>query len=76
MSTLFIYYLFPSSGSRTDEPEELTFHRAPLSNDQDHLIFDTQQRPSSSQQPSLDDLDVTPEKEGMILSYTGPSNLL
>ncbi|KAM7368998.1 hypothetical protein PAMP_013298 [Pampus punctatissimus] len=53
-----------SIGSHTDEPEELTFHRTPLFNDQDQLIFDTQMRPSSSLQPSLGDLDVTPEKEG------------
>ncbi|XP_033503413.2 ciliogenesis and planar polarity effector 1 isoform X1 [Epinephelus lanceolatus] len=53
-----------SIGSSTDEPEELTFHRTPLPNDQDQLTFDAQQRQSSSQQPSLDDLDVTPEKEG------------
>ncbi|XP_078126837.1 ciliogenesis and planar polarity effector 1 isoform X7 [Sander vitreus] len=53
-----------SIGSHTDEPKELTFHRTPLPNDQDHLTFDAQQRQSSSQQPSLDDLDVTPEKEG------------
>uniref|UniRef100_A0A8C4H2B9 Protein JBTS17 n=1 Tax=Dicentrarchus labrax TaxID=13489 RepID=A0A8C4H2B9_DICLA len=56
-----------SIATHTDEPEELTFHRTPLPNDQDQLIFDAQQRQSSLQQPSLDDLDVTPEKEGMIL---------
>ncbi|XP_042251450.1 ciliogenesis and planar polarity effector 1 isoform X3 [Thunnus maccoyii] len=50
--------------SRTDEPEELTFHRTPLPNDQDQLTFDTQMKLSSSPQPSLGDLDVTPEKEG------------
>ncbi|XP_037609215.1 ciliogenesis and planar polarity effector 1 isoform X4 [Sebastes umbrosus] len=50
--------------SRTDEPEELKFHRTPLPNDQDQLPFDAQQRQSSSQQLSLHDLDVTPEKEG------------
>ncbi|XP_034751796.1 ciliogenesis and planar polarity effector 1 isoform X2 [Etheostoma cragini] len=53
-----------SIGSHTNEPEELTFHRTPLPNDQDQMTFDAQQRQSSSQQPSLDDLDVTPEKEG------------
>ncbi|XP_051268723.1 ciliogenesis and planar polarity effector 1 isoform X1 [Dicentrarchus labrax] len=53
-----------SIATHTDEPEELTFHRTPLPNDQDQLIFDAQQRQSSLQQPSLDDLDVTPEKEG------------
>ncbi|KAG8010704.1 Protein JBTS17 [Nibea albiflora] len=53
-----------SIGSHTDEPEELIFVRTPLPYDQDQLIFDAQQRQSSSQQPSLDDLDVTPEKEG------------
>lgn len=63
--------LFSCSGSRTDEPEELTFHRTPLSNDQDQLTLDAQRRQSHSQQLSLDDLDVTPEKEGMILGYTG-----
>ncbi|KAM7392880.1 hypothetical protein PAMA_007814 [Pampus argenteus] len=52
-----------SIGSHTDEPEELAFHRTPLPNDQDQLTFDTQMRPSSSLQPSLGDLDVTPEKE-------------
>ncbi|XP_027137955.1 ciliogenesis and planar polarity effector 1 isoform X4 [Larimichthys crocea] len=53
-----------SIGSRTDEPEELIFLRTPLPYDQDQLIFDAQQRQSGSQQSSLDDLDVTPEKEG------------
>ncbi|KAM9338429.1 ciliogenesis and planar polarity effector 1 [Symphorus nematophorus] len=53
-----------SNGSHTDEPEELTFHRTPLSNDPDQLTSDSQQRQSSSQQLCLDDLDVTPEKEG------------
>ncbi|XP_032394686.1 ciliogenesis and planar polarity effector 1 isoform X3 [Etheostoma spectabile] len=52
-----------SIGSHTNEPEELTFHRTPHPNDQDQLTFDAQQRQSSSQQPSLDELDVTPEKE-------------
>ncbi|XP_040012827.1 ciliogenesis and planar polarity effector 1 [Xiphias gladius] len=47
----------------TDEPEELTCHRMALPNEQDQLTFDAQQRKSSSQKPSLDDLDVTPEKE-------------
>ncbi|XP_070707145.1 ciliogenesis and planar polarity effector 1 [Pempheris klunzingeri] len=50
-----------SIGSCTDEPEDRTFHRTPLPDDP--LTFDAQQRQSSSQQPSLDDLDVTPEKE-------------
>ena len=60
-------YLLPCSGSCTDEPEEVTFHKTPLPVDQDQLTFDSQQR----QQPSLDDLDVTPEKEGIILySYS------
>lgn len=63
----------PCSGSCTDEPEELTFHRTPLPNDE--LTFDAQQRQSSSQQPSLDDLDVTPEKEGMVLICSGSSKL-
>ncbi|XP_073334518.1 ciliogenesis and planar polarity effector 1 [Pagrus major] len=53
-----------SNGSRTDEPEELTFLRTPLPNDQYQLTFDAQMRQSSPQPPSLDDLDVTPEKEG------------
>ncbi|XP_076614742.1 ciliogenesis and planar polarity effector 1 [Chaetodon auriga] len=53
-----------SIDSHTDEPEELMFHRTPLPHDEDHLTFDALQKQSSSQQPSLDDLDVTPEKEG------------
>ncbi|XP_059214508.1 ciliogenesis and planar polarity effector 1 [Centropristis striata] len=53
-----------SIGSHTDEPEELTFHRTPLPVDQDQQTFHAEQKQSSSQQPSLDDLDVTPEKEG------------
>ncbi|XP_029300430.1 LOW QUALITY PROTEIN: ciliogenesis and planar polarity effector 1 [Cottoperca gobio] len=60
-----------SIGSRTDEPEELTFHRTPLPNEQDQLTFNAEQRQSSSQQPSLDDLDVTPEKEGKDSSSEG-----
>ncbi|XP_040914910.1 ciliogenesis and planar polarity effector 1 [Toxotes jaculatrix] len=51
-----------SIGSYTDEPEELTCHRRP--DEQDQLTCDAQQRQFSSQNPSLDDLDVTPEKEG------------
>ncbi|XP_069569860.1 ciliogenesis and planar polarity effector 1 isoform X2 [Brachyistius frenatus] len=50
--------------SRTDEPEELTFHRTPLLTDEHQPISGAQQRQSSSQQLSLADLDVTPEKEG------------
>ncbi|XP_008284693.1 uncharacterized protein C5orf42 [Stegastes partitus] len=55
-----------SIGSCTDEPEELTFNRTPLPTDQQlsQLTLDSQQRQSSSQQAPLDDLDVTPEKEG------------
>ncbi|XP_051794635.1 ciliogenesis and planar polarity effector 1 isoform X2 [Acanthochromis polyacanthus] len=53
-----------SIASCTDEPEELTFQRTPLPSDQHQLTFDSLQRQSSSQQPSLDDLDVTSEKEG------------
>ncbi|XP_060918031.1 ciliogenesis and planar polarity effector 1 [Labrus mixtus] len=53
-----------SVGSGTDEPEELVFHSMPLPNDQEERSFDAQQRLSSSQQLCLDDLDVTPEKEG------------
>ncbi|XP_023135531.2 ciliogenesis and planar polarity effector 1 isoform X2 [Amphiprion ocellaris] len=53
-----------SIASCTDEPEELTFQRTPFPSDQHQLTFDSQQRQSSSQQPSLDDLDVTSEKEG------------
>ena len=36
-----------------------------LHHEQDQLMLDDQQRQSSLQQPCLDDLDVTPEKEGM-----------
>ncbi|XP_054468861.1 ciliogenesis and planar polarity effector 1 [Anoplopoma fimbria] len=60
-----------SIGSHTDEPAEQTFHSTPFSNDQDQLTFDAQQRQSSSQQPSHDDLDVTPEKEGKISDSEG-----
>ncbi|XP_028274109.1 ciliogenesis and planar polarity effector 1 isoform X3 [Parambassis ranga] len=49
-----------SIGTCTDEPEELTFHRTPLSVDQDQQTYDAEQRQSIS----LGDLDVTPEKEG------------
>ncbi|GAA6217096.1 uncharacterized protein C5orf42 homolog [Lates japonicus] len=54
-----------------EEPEELTFHRTPLPNDQDQLTLDAQRRQSHSQQLSLDDLDVTPEKEGKSSSSEG-----
>lgn len=64
MSTLFICYFSPCSGSHTDEPEDLTFLRTPLLNEQDQKTFDAQLRQSSPKPPSLDDLDVTPEKEG------------
>lgn len=37
----------------------------PFHHDQDQLTLDDQQRQSSLQQPCLDDLDVTPEKEGI-----------
>ncbi|XP_019938136.2 ciliogenesis and planar polarity effector 1 [Paralichthys olivaceus] len=53
-----------SIGSCTDEPEEQTRHRKPLSNDQDQQTFDGQQAQSCSRQTFLDDLDVEPEKEG------------
>lgn len=42
------------------------FNQTPLPNDQDQLAFETQMRLSSSLQLSLGDLDVTPEREGMI----------
>lgn len=60
-------YVFLCSSSPTDEPEELTFLTTPLLNDQDQLTLDAGQRQSSSQQLCLHDLDVTTEKEGMIL---------
>lgn len=63
-STVFICYFSPCSGSHTDEPEDLTFLRTPLLNEQDQKTFDAQLRQSSPKPPSLDDLDVTPEKEG------------
>ncbi|KAF3849101.1 hypothetical protein F7725_015598 [Dissostichus mawsoni] len=50
-----------SIGSRTDD---LTLQRTPLPNDHNQQTFDAQQIQSSSQQLCLDDLDVTPEKEG------------
>ncbi|XP_034565265.1 ciliogenesis and planar polarity effector 1 isoform X2 [Notolabrus celidotus] len=53
-----------SVGSCADEPEELAFSSTSLPNDQEELTFDAQQRPSTSQQLCLDDLDITPEKEG------------
>ncbi|XP_034403492.1 ciliogenesis and planar polarity effector 1 [Cyclopterus lumpus] len=53
-----------SIGSCSDEPEEQTSHRTPLPDDQHQLTSDAQQRHSSSKEPSHDDLDVTPEKEG------------
>lgn len=53
--------LFSCSGTCTDEPEELTFHRTPLSVDQDQQTYDAQQRQSIS----LGDLGVTLEKAGM-----------
>lgn len=64
VSTVFIYYLSPCSGSRTDEPEDLTFLRTPLLSEQDQKTFVAQLRQSSPNPPSLEDLDVTPEKEG------------
>ncbi|XP_062269256.1 ciliogenesis and planar polarity effector 1 [Platichthys flesus] len=53
-----------SISSCTDEPEELTRHMEPLSDDQDQQTFHAEQAQSSSQQPYLDDLDFAPEKEG------------
>lgn len=40
-----------------------------LPDNQDQLAFDAQMRQSHSQPPSLDDFDVTPEKEGILLGY-------
>ncbi|XP_041666961.1 ciliogenesis and planar polarity effector 1 isoform X2 [Cheilinus undulatus] len=51
------------SASHSDDPEELVLLRMPLPNDQEELTFYSPQRPSTSQQLCLDDLDVTPEKE-------------
>ncbi|KAM8743852.1 ciliogenesis and planar polarity effector 1 isoform 3-T4 [Acanthopagrus schlegelii] len=53
-----------SIGSRTDEPEDLTFLRTPLLSEQDQKTFVAQLRESSPNPPSVEDLDVTPEKEG------------
>ncbi|KAF3702035.1 Protein JBTS17 [Channa argus] len=53
-----------SIGSPIGEPEELTFHRKHFHSIQDQQTFDIQMRQSSSQQPSLYDINVTPEKEG------------
>ncbi|XP_026029615.1 ciliogenesis and planar polarity effector 1 isoform X4 [Astatotilapia calliptera] len=52
-----------SIGSHIDEPEELKSHQSPLPAVQNQLTFDAPHRPSSPIQPSLDDLDVTPEKD-------------
>lgn len=63
-------YFLPCSGSHIDEPEELKSHQSPLPAVQNQLTFDVPHRPSSPIQPSLDDLDVTPEKDCMKLCYT------
>lgn len=63
-------YFLPCSGSHIDEPEELKSHQSPLPAVQNQLTFDAPHRPSSPIQPSLDDLDVTPEKDCMTLCYT------
>uniref|UniRef100_UPI003AAFEDE3 ciliogenesis and planar polarity effector 1 n=1 Tax=Centroberyx gerrardi TaxID=166262 RepID=UPI003AAFEDE3 len=52
-----------SFGSHTDEPEVGTFQKTPLHNE-DQVTFNSEMRAPSSQQPSLDESDVTPEKEG------------
>lgn len=45
---------------------------SPPTNVQQELTTDAQQRPSSPHPLSLDDLDVTPEKEGLILGLIKP----
>ncbi|XP_072227956.1 ciliogenesis and planar polarity effector 1 [Leuresthes tenuis] len=50
--------------SCTDEAEEHTFQGTNLPADQMNSTSDSQQRHASSQQLCVDDLDVTPEKEG------------
>lgn len=63
-------FLVSCSGSHTHEPEKLTFPRMALPSNQDQLAVNAQMRQSHSQPPSLHDLDVTPEKEGiLLLSY-------
>lgn len=67
---VFIYYLLPHSGSTdTDEPDKLTFPRLTLPNNPDQRARVAQMRQSYSQPLSLHDFDVTPEKEGILLSY-------
>ncbi|XP_029025275.1 ciliogenesis and planar polarity effector 1 [Betta splendens] len=53
-----------SIGSHSGEPEESTCPRTPPHSNYEQLTPDAQRRQSSLQQPSLGDLDVTPEKEG------------
>ncbi|KAK2819157.1 hypothetical protein Q5P01_024718 [Channa striata] len=53
-----------SIGSPANEPEELTFQRTHFHTNQDQQTFEIPISLSRSQQPCLDDLDVTPEKEG------------
>ncbi|XP_074546537.1 ciliogenesis and planar polarity effector 1 isoform X2 [Halichoeres trimaculatus] len=48
----------------TDKEEELGFHHTSLPNNPTELTFDAEQRSPTSQQLCLDDLDITPEKEG------------
>lgn len=62
----FYIYFFACSGSHTDELPKLWTH---LPSNPDQLAFDAQMRQTHSQRLSLDDLDVTPEKEGIILCY-------
>lgn len=52
--------MFLGSISPTDEPEEV-----PPPDAQPEPTADAQPRASSPQPPSLDDLDVTPEGEGL-----------
>lgn len=60
------------SGSPEDEPEEVPCVESPPPNAQQELTTDAQQRASSPHPLSLDDLDVTPEKEGLILGSVEP----
>lgn len=59
-----------------DEPEEPTFQRMPLPSDELQLNSDPQQERVSPQQQSFGDLDVTPEKEGMLKSHITKKTLL
>ncbi|XP_034047925.1 ciliogenesis and planar polarity effector 1 isoform X2 [Thalassophryne amazonica] len=57
--------------SHSDDAEELIFHRIPHLDDQNQATYDAEMRPPTAQQSLLEDLDLTPEKEGKATDSEG-----